>query len=281
LAADNGWKWVRIYGTPFLRDEQGKVIQTISGMMDITESKEAEREALKAIAKLDILAGITSHDISNQVVAILANVELGRRSDTGSATLDRLERIERSARTINSHIEFSKNYQKMGTMAPQWQNVAEVMEGLDIRNEIASLEISEDVRGLSVDADQMLKNVFHNLLEDSMRYGGRPTNVRLTCAPVGSGLRLTYEDVGPGIPYPDKNRIFEKGQGRGTGFGLFLSREVLALTGIKIEENGIPGKGVRFDILIPHGGFELCGRGLAHSSRPVSSRSPNEECVGK
>ncbi len=267
--SDSEWRWVHFFGTPFTRNERGKVVQTISGMLDITDRKRAEGEAAKALKKLDLLAGITGHDISNQVVAILANVELGRRSETGAAALDRLERIERSARTINSHIEFSKNYQKMGTLPPQWQNVAQVVQDLDIRDEIAGLEISEEVRGLSVDADQMLKNVFHNLLEDSLRYAGRPTRVRLSCALIGSALRLTYEDVGPGIPYADKNRIFEKGYGRGTGFGLFLSREVLALTGIKIEENGIPGKGARFDILIPHGGFELCDHRIVHGSRSV------------
>jgi PAS domain S-box-containing protein len=269
MGRDNEWKWVHLYGTPFMRDESGKVIKTISGMMDITDRKKAESEAMKAIGKLDILAGITSHDISNQVIAIMANVDLGRRLTAESAILDRLERIERSARTINSHIEFSKNYQKMGALPPQWQNVEEVIQDLDIRDEIAVLEMSEDVRALSVHADQMLKNVFHNLLEDSLRYAGRPTSVRLSCAAVGSDLRLTYEDAGPGIPAHCKNRIFEKGYGRGTGFGLFLSREVLAITGIKIEENGEPGKGVRFDILIPHGGFELSRKVMERNSPPV------------
>ena len=41
--------------------------------------------------------------------------------------------------------------------------------------------------------------------------------------------------------------------GRHTGLGLFLSREILGLTGITITENGIPGSGARFVIRVPPG----------------------------
>jgi len=37
------------------------------------------------------------------------------------------------------------------------------------------------------------------------------------------------------------------------GLGLFLSREILGLTGITITENGIPGSGARFVIRVPAG----------------------------
>ncbi|MCX6688668.1 MAG: hypothetical protein NTZ39_03095 [Methanoregula sp.] len=37
--------------------------------------------------------------------------------------------------------------------------------------------------------------------------------------------------------------IFEQGFRQHTGLGLFLSREILAITGIPITENGSPGKG--------------------------------------
>jgi signal transduction histidine kinase len=46
----------------------------------------------------------------------------------------------------------------------------------------------------------------------------------------------------------DKERIFAKGFGKNTGFGLFLVREILAITGLTISETGFPGKGARFEI---------------------------------
>ena len=62
---------------------------------------------------------------------------------------------------------------------------------------------------------------------------------------------ITYEDNGTGIPAEDKEHIFGKGFGKHTGLGLFLTREILAITNITIRENGEPGKGVRFEILVP------------------------------
>jgi hypothetical protein len=38
-----------------------------------------------------------------------------------------------------------------------------------------------------------------------------------------------------------------------TKFGLNISREVLAITGLSIVENGEPGKGARFEITVPEG----------------------------
>ncbi len=62
---------------------------------------------------------------------------------------------------------------------------------------------------------------------------------------------IIYEDNGTGIPAEDKERIFRRGFGKHTGLGLFLSREILAITSIVIRETGEPGKGVRFELLVP------------------------------
>jgi signal transduction histidine kinase len=64
--------------------------------------------------------------------------------------------------------------------------------------------------------------------------------------------KITYRDDGTGIPADEKEKIFTKGFGKNTGLGLFLSREILSITGITIREKGEPGKGVEFEILIPH-----------------------------
>jgi signal transduction histidine kinase len=58
-----------------------------------------------------------------------------------------------------------------------------------------------------------------------------------------------------GISAEDKQKLFRKGFGRHTGLGLFLTREILAITGIGILENGEPGKGVQFEIIVPEEGF--------------------------
>lgn len=65
-------------------------------------------------------------------------------------------------------------------------------------------------------------------------------------------ITLVCEDDGVGVKNEDKERIFEQGVEKNTGMGLFLSREILLITGISILENGIAGSGARFEIRIPN-----------------------------
>jgi len=55
----------------------------------------------------------------------------------------------------------------------------------------------------------------------------------------------------------EKERIFSPGYGRHTGYGLFLVREILGITGATIRETGQEGKGAVFEITIPGGGFQV------------------------
>jgi signal transduction histidine kinase len=64
-------------------------------------------------------------------------------------------------------------------------------------------------------------------------------------------MTVFWEDNGTGIPQSEKEKIFKRGYGKNTGFGLFLVREVLGLTGISIKETGTPGQGSRFGIKVP------------------------------
>jgi sensor histidine kinase regulating citrate/malate metabolism len=58
-------------------------------------------------------------------------------------------------------------------------------------------------------------------------------------------------------PPEEKNKIFAKGFGKHTGFGMFLIQEILSITGISIRETGEYTKGVRFEIRIPPGNFKI------------------------
>jgi len=88
-----------------------------------------------------------------------------------------------------------------------------------------------------------------------VRHGEQVTRIKMSAEQRGDAMLFVYEDDGVGISEEDKKRLFEKGFGKNTGFGLFLSREILAITGITITETGTPGKGVRFEILVPPGAW--------------------------
>jgi len=54
-----------------------------------------------------------------------------------------------------------------------------------------------------------------------------------------------------------KSRIFEWAHGNNTGFGLFLVREILSITGMTIRETGEAGKGARFEIEVPREHYRM------------------------
>ncbi len=104
----------------------------------------------------------------------------------------------------------------------------------------------------------MLATVFSNLMDNTVRHGEAATRVRVWYQPEETGdLTLVWEDDGVGIPAGEKARIFNRGVGKNTGLGLFLIREILAITGIGITETGEPGKGARFEMLVPPGAYRV------------------------
>ena len=70
-------------------------------------------------------------------------------------------------------------------------------------------------------------------------------------------MDLIVEDNGTGVPENAKEKIFRREYFKNTGFGLFLTREILAITGLSITENGTPGTGARFVIHAPKGMFRI------------------------
>jgi signal transduction histidine kinase len=68
---------------------------------------------------------------------------------------------------------------------------------------------------------------------------------------------IVCEDDGVGIPSGKKEAIFNRGYFKHTGFGLYLSREILSITDITITENGVPGKGARFEMTVPKGAYRF------------------------
>jgi len=131
--------------------------------------------------------------------------------------------------------------------------VAERGRALDIKE----INLCEQVLGLELFADPMLGKVFYNLMENSAKYGGKAITARFCCHDDKEDLLLIYEDDGNGISAADREHLFKRGFGKGTGLGLFLSKEILGITGISIQETGEYGKGARFEMRVPKGMFRF------------------------
>ena len=102
-------------------------------------------------------------------------------------------------------------------------------------------------------ADPLLEKVFTNLIDNAVRHGGTVNRIGFSVREEGDSLIIVCEDDGAGVEEEEKRKIFRRGVGKNTGYGLFLAREILAITGLSIREVGTPGQGARFEIMVPCG----------------------------
>jgi signal transduction histidine kinase len=115
---------------------------------------------------------------------------------------------------------------------------------------------------VEVYADPSLEKVFYNLIENSLRHGERVTDIEIYSESSSDGINIVIKDNGAGIPDDAKERIFRREYFKNTGFGLFLTREILAITNLSITENGTFGRGAHFVIHTPQGTFRsMSGEG--------------------
>jgi signal transduction histidine kinase len=115
------------------------------------------------------------------------------------------------------------------------------------------------VANLEIFADPLFEKALFNLMENTLSYGVKATEVTLRYEEKPDHLTLIIEDNGVGIFAEEKNMIFDRGYGKGSGLGLFLVREALSITGMTIRETGTPGKGTRFEIMVPKGMYRNTG----------------------
>ena len=226
---------------------------------DITERKRAE-DALRQVNKqLNLLSSITRHDILNQLMALKGYLYLSHEEIDNPTTLTGyIQKEEQAADAIENQIKFTRDYQELGVAAPEWQNVnasiQKAVAGLPMR----AVHVEVDPKNPEVFADRLFEKVFYNLIDNALRYGGADMKtIRVSSQEIDTGLRIICEDDGVGISAEDKKKLFTKGFGKNTGLGLFLSREILAITGITITENGVLGKGARFEIAVPKGMWRM------------------------
>jgi signal transduction histidine kinase len=223
---------------------------------DITARRNALNGLEAANTKLNLLSDITRHDIMNQLTILLSYIELSRERISDPETLSYIGKEEQSALTIKQQIGFTSEYQDIGKQSPKWQNVNESFYSAALGHNLRDVKIKGDEITTDVYADPLFGKVFYNLIDNSLRYGGSELkNIWISSRETGDGLEIAYNDDGVGIPYSDKDKLFTRGFGRTGGMGLFLIREILSITGIRIDENGIPGSGARFEILVPRGAY--------------------------
>ena len=214
-------------------------------------------EALRlANTKLNLLIGITRHDIINNLTVVMGYNDLLRETVRDERVLAMLEKEENALRIIQRQIEFTRQYYNLGVKSPFWQNVCDISSQAYSQS-VTTIPYACDTRDLEIYADPLLEKVFYNLFDNAVRHGDSVFHIRMYCTRDGADLLLIFGDDGIGIPPENKERIFRKGFGSNTGLGLFLTREILAITRIEITETGEFEKGARFELRIPAGRFRF------------------------
>lgn len=251
-ARDGTVRWVLVSS---VKTDEDEVVCTV---VDITDHKEARNALALANRKLNLLLDITRHDILNQVTGIRTAAELAKLKTTDPVMLQFIGQEETAAQNIQRQIEFARHYEGIGVRAPVWQNIGSRVKALVPPVSGLTINASAELDNVEIFADPLFDKVFENLIDNSRRHGERVRSISFSLARErDDDISIMYEDDGIGVPDAEKERIFEKGFGKNTGLGLFLSREILSITGLSMKETGTLGKGARFDIRVPKGKYRF------------------------
>ena len=241
--------------------EEMATIQDKSKTLNLElEERKAVEEALEtANRKLNLLTGLTRHDLLNQLTALQVYHDLLQdHCNDDDTAKEYLKNVGGILENIGDQIDFTREYEEMGVRRPDWQDISALVQEIGSEKSLKTIAVKTETTGLLIRADPLIRKVIYNIFENARRHGGRVTEIvlRFYVAEDGQGV-LVIEDNGDGIPASMKDRIFEKGFGKNTGFGLYLSRELLSIVGISIRETGEEGVGACFEMVLPPGSWRF------------------------
>lgn len=242
---------------------------------DITGQKEAENELIEAKAQAELYLDLMGHDISNMHQIILGQLELVReqQGDFGKRLADDRGLIDTSIETLHRSarlIENVRNVQKLKAGDIQLQRTdlgAVLSESVAVFSSQTGRDITiryDLVGDCYVRANPLIKDVFGNLLDNSVKHCDDPVKIDLSVSLRKSDRQnfyeVTLEDNGRGIPDERKSEIFlrlKRGEtkARGTGLGLYIVKTLVESFGGSVEVGDrVPGdhkKGAKFVVSLP------------------------------
>ena len=247
------WRWMECRGILVVDAQREK--RLVVHATDITDHQESESALVLANKKLNILGSATRHDVLNSLTGLFGYLELAESKTSDEILLRYIRKGRMASEVIRKQMEFTKLYQEIGSKKPDWIDVEKTIRMMKGELPNTDAEVSIETDDLEIYADPMVEKAFYNLLENSLRHGERVRKVIVRNERFENKMKLIFQDDGKGINNEEKEIIFKRGYGKNTGYGLYMTREVLGITGLTIIENGIPGKGARFEIMVPAGKF--------------------------
>jgi two-component system OmpR family sensor kinase len=207
-----------------------------------------------------------SHELRTPLTAIRGHVDALREgvaedAEARSASLDivaaeagRLERL------VGDILDLAKLDARRFTLVTEEVDMDALCErayqtfGEEARRR--SIDYRRDVEALPVivtDGDRVLQ-IITNLLQNAFRWTPDGGQIELDLRAANGTVAVAVEDNGPGIGPDERERIFRpfwSRDGGGTGLGLAIARELAVALGGRIELDSRPGRGSRFELVLP------------------------------
>ena len=243
-------------------DEVAELANTLEAMLASLDQARTETEG--ALTRQREFVADASHELRTPLTSVLANLELleeeltGEQRETASSALRSSRRMRR---LVGDLLLLARA--DAGRIAPHAPvDLSEVVT--DAASELEPVagdhEISVDApAGARVDgARDELHRLVLNLMENALRHTDPGTAVEATVERRNGEVVLSVEDDGPGIPFEQREKVFERfyrGSGEhsgSSGLGLSIVRAVAESHkgSVRLEEP-LDGRGARCVVRIP------------------------------
>ncbi len=233
---------------------------------------EAEAEAAKPIAAADrmrtALLAAVSHDLRTPLASAKAAVTSLRSPDVFwdaddteelLATAD--ESLDRLTRLVGNLLDMSRLQAGALSLFPRPSGldeiIAQALDDLGPAGRDITVEVPEALPAVHVDP-AILERVVVNLAENALRYSPAGKAPLLSASALGDLVELRVVDRGPGIPEPDRERMFvpfqrlgDTDNTTGVGLGLALSRGLTEAMGGTLTAEDTPGGGLTMTVGLP------------------------------
>ena len=235
-------------------------------MFLLTERARSDDE----VSNRDDFLGIVSHDLRNLLGGIVLSATLladGARGDGRAATLAGTARIERYAARMNRLIGdlvdvASIDAGKLAVAPSPGDATVLVAEAVDLFQGLAGakeITMRSDIAGplpCTFDHDRLLQ-VLANLITNAIKFTPNGGRITVRGGRVADSVHLSIADTGRGIEDTKLEMVFErfwqaaKGDRRGVGLGLYISRCIVEAHGGRIWAESAPGAGSTFHVSLP------------------------------
>ncbi|MCB0191199.1 MAG: hybrid sensor histidine kinase/response regulator [Anaerolineae bacterium] len=237
---------------------------------EISERKRAQAEQAHLIAELDAFAHTVAHDLKNPLTSIMVNAEVllddwPSAEDKAKATqaIDRgTQRMETIITELLTLARVRKTEVKLQpvNMTTIAQNVCQRLE-LSIKEAQAEI-IHPDTWPTALGHAPWLEEVWANLLENALKYGGHPPRIECGATPEANNqIRFWIKDNGTGLSAEAQAKLFQPftqlktSSTEGYGLGLSIVQRIIEKLGgqVGVESAGVPGQGCVFSFVLPAG----------------------------